>query len=75
MHLGGKALFVRQGRAVFGGENFAGQPFESVVGHGRILFGAQDKADGRVLASKRPVLARVVQVQVHLPGVGVGELA
>jgi hypothetical protein len=37
--------------------------------------GAEDQAHGRVLAVLRPVLAGVVEVKVHLSGVGMGELA
>jgi hypothetical protein len=38
-------------------------------------FAGQDDADRWILALVGPVLAGVVDVQVHLAGVGVGELA
>ena len=40
---------------------------------GVALLAAQDQADRVALPSLRQVLFRVIQVQVHLPGVGVGE--
>ena len=51
------------------------QAFQRVVCFGRTFFGAQDQADRRILAGLHPVLARVVQIEVHLSGVGVAELA
>lgn len=38
-----------------------------------VLFRAEDESDRRVFASARPVFAGVVQVKVHLAGVGVSE--
>ena len=49
--------------------------FEGVLRHGAVLLGAEDEPHGRILASERPVLTGVVQVEVHLAGVGVRELA
>ena len=40
-----------------------------------VLLGTQDEPDWWVLVGQRPVLPRVVEVEVHLPCVGVGELA
>jgi hypothetical protein len=72
---GGQRLFVGKGRAVFGSEDFVGQVFQGVVDDGEVLLGAEDDADGWVLAGVGPVFAGVVEVEVHLAGVGVGELA
>jgi hypothetical protein len=52
-----------------------GQPFEGILRDCLVLGGAQDQADRRVLAVDGPVLARVVEVEMHLAGVGVGERA
>ena len=68
-------MFLRQGGAVFGGENLVWQAMERVLGDGMVLLGAQDEPDGRILVGQRPVFTRVVQVQMHLPGVGVREAA
>jgi len=43
------------------------------VGHSVILGGAEDETDSGVFVRPRPVLARVLDVQVHLPRVGVCE--
>lgn len=40
-----------------------------------IFVGAEDQADRRILFGVRPVLARVIEIEVHLSGVGVRELA
>ena len=61
--------------AVLGGEHLVGQRVQGVMDEGVVLLGAEDQADGRVLVGLGPVLLGVTQVDVHLAGVGVGELA
>jgi cation transporter-like permease len=75
LHLGGELRLVRKCRPVLRGHDLVGEILERVVGHGRILFRTQDESDRWVFAGHGPVLARVVQVQVHLSRVGVRELA
>ena len=51
------------------------QSFERVAGDGFVFLRTQDQSDRRILAVVRPVFPSVVQIQVHLTGVSVGELA
>jgi hypothetical protein len=68
-------LLIWQGKLVFPRQDFVREPFEHVSRDGIILLRAQDKTDWRVFFRMRPMLARVVEVKVHLPGIGVGKLA
>lgn len=52
-----------------------GEVVERVMRLGRALLRTQDEANGRILAGLDPVLARVIQVEVHLAGIGVAEAA
>jgi hypothetical protein len=45
------------------------------VSDGFILLGAQNQANWGILAREHPMLARVVEVQMHLPGVRMRERA
>jgi len=72
---GGEEFFVGECEFVFGGEDFGGEAFERVFCDGGVFLRAEEEADRRVLIGIGPVLARVVQIHVHLPGVGVGEFA
>lgn len=69
----GDELFVWKDSLILSGEHFVGEIVERVVGLCCSLFGAQNKSDWRVLAGLHPVLAGIVQVEVHLPSVGVTE--
>lgn len=40
---------------------------------GRTFLGAQDQTDRRILPRPHPVLARVVRIEMHLPGVRIAE--
>ena len=71
----GESLFVRQNGLVFRSEDFVGKVVQCVMGLGSTLFGAEDQADWRVLAGLCPVLAGVVEVEMHLASVGIAELA
>src|SRR5581483_9940669 len=66
---------IRQSQPVFGSESFVGQTFEGVFGNSGIFFGTEDQSDRRVFIQICPVLPGVVQVQVHLAGVRMGELS
>ena len=48
---------------------------ERIAGDGFVFLRTQNQPDRRILAVLHPVLSSVVQIQVHLTGVGVGELA
>jgi len=67
--------FVWQDGLVLGGENLVGQVIEGVMRLCCALLGAKDQTDGRVFARLGPVLAGIVEVEVHLAGIGVAELA
>src|SRR5205085_3802530 len=67
IQLGGEHVFVGQGRAVLRGQHFIRQSFKCVACDRLILFSTQDQPDRRILITPRPVLTRVVEVQVHLP--------
>jgi hypothetical protein len=43
------------------------------VGDSGVVFGTEDQADRRVFIWICPMLARVIQVEIHLSGVGVSE--
>ena len=68
-------LLVRQHCSVLRGEDLVGKVVESVTGEGFVLLGAENQAYGRVLALTGLVVGGVVQVDMLLPGVGVGEAA
>ena len=68
-----QGFFRRKRQSVFGGGDFVVEAGQSIAGGGVIFLGAEDEADGRVFARARPVFAGVVQIQMHLAGVGVGD--
>ena len=47
--------------------------FVRVASDRAVFFRAQDEADGWILAVERPMLAGVVEVEMHLPGIGMRE--
>src|SRR6266436_4985879 len=57
------------------GENFIWQAFQGVFRNGVVLFRAKDQANRRVFVRLRPIFASVVEIEVHLAGIGMGELA
>ena len=69
-----RGALVRQRRLYSAASTLFGSP-RGRSGRPLVLLGAEDEADRRVLVGVRPVLAGVVEVEVHLPGVGVRELA
>jgi hypothetical protein len=40
-----------------------------------IMFGTKDQANGRVFLSIGPMFSSIVQIEIHLPGVGMSELS
>ncbi len=53
--------------------DLAGQSFQSIPRQSMAFVNAQDQAHRRVLVVKRPVLLRIVAVQVHLAYIGMGQ--
>ena len=68
-------FFVGKNGSIFRGENFIGQSVQCVTRDGFVSLTAKDQADWRIFTGMRPMFARVVEVHVHLAGVGVRELA
>jgi len=66
-------LFIRQDCFVFGCENLVREIVEGVVGFCGTSLGTQDQANWRVFAGFHPMPAGVVEVHMHLPGVGIAE--
>ncbi len=73
LNFAGEGFFVREFEAVFGGEDFVGEIVEGVFGDGGVFVGAENEADGWIFAGFHPMFAGVVEVKVHLAGIGVGE--
>ncbi len=69
----GDEFFIWKDSLILGGEHLVGEIVECVVSLCRSLFGAHDESDWRVLAGFHPVLAGIVQIEVHLPSVRVTE--
>src|SRR3546814_20911468 len=51
------------------------QAFQRIARQGVPLVRTQDQAHGRIFLGKRPMLFRVVAIQVHLAYVGMGQRA
>jgi hypothetical protein len=64
-----------QSEAVFRRHNLVSQVIESIVGDSRIFLRAEDKADRRIFIGQCQMLRRIVDIQIHLPGVRVSKLA
>jgi hypothetical protein len=71
----GDKIFVWKDSLILRSENLVGEIVECVVSLCCSLFGAQNESDWRVLAGLHPVLAGVVQIEVHLPSVRVTEFS
>ena len=74
-NLFGKVLFVWEGCTVLRSHDLVGQAIKSIMGHGLVFVSAEDQSHGRVFIFQGPVLPGVVEVEVHLARIGVGELA
>jgi hypothetical protein len=73
LDLSDERALLGEHRPLLGGKHLVRETLESVASNGAVLLGAQDEAHGWVLAREHPVLAGVVQVEVHLASVRVGE--
>ena len=67
--------FVGQGNAIFRRHDLLGQPIQSVLGKCIVLLGTENQPHGWVHILKPLMLPGIVQVDVRLAGVGVGEAA
>ena len=74
LDLGGEALLVGQGKLVFASKNLVRQSLERVPRDRVVLFRAQNQSDWWVLVRLCPMFAGIVQVEMHLTGIGVREL-
>jgi hypothetical protein len=71
---GGDQSLVGESGPILGGKDFVRKSFERVADD-RILFrGAEDQTNRWVLAGDHPVLSGIVEVQVHLARISVGEV-
>src|SRR5450759_4054543 len=68
-------FLIWQRQLVFASENVVGEPLECVFRDSIVLFRAKNQPDRRVLVRLRPVFAHVVEVKMHLTGIGMRELA
>jgi hypothetical protein len=67
--------FVGKGKLILSCEHGIPEALESVMCNGAVLFGTENQADRRVLIGQGPMFASIVQIEIHLSGIGVGELA
>ncbi len=70
---GAELLGARQRDEVTGDEEFLAETGGSVFDLGLVLVTAEHDADRRLVTVSHHVLLEIIQVEVHLPGVGVGE--
>ena len=75
LDLFGDELFIGQNGSVFGGEYFVRQSIQRVTRDRFIFLAAKNETDRRIFVAACPMFARVVEIHVHLAGVGVGEPA
>jgi len=73
LNLLGDELFIGQDRAVFGCQDFVRQSIKRVTRDRFVFLTAEDEADRRIFALAHPMFARVIQIHVHLSGIGVSE--
>jgi hypothetical protein len=62
-------LFFGEDSLILGREHLVGEIIERVAGLCSSLFGAKNESDGGVLAGLHPVLAGIVQIEVHLASI------
>ena len=68
-------LGLGQRQLVFPREHFVGQSLQRIFRERIVGFGTENETDRRIFPFVGPMLFRVVQVHVHLPGVRVREFA
>src|SRR4030095_9157192 len=68
-------FFVGKNGSIFRGENFIGQSVQRVTRDGFVSLAAKDQTDWRIFTLSCPMFTRVVQIHMHLPRIGVSELA
>ncbi len=67
-------FFSWQGELVFSRQHLVSQNSQRVVSDSRVVFRAEDQADRGVFLGVCPMFAGVIQIKIHLSGVGVCEL-
>lgn len=65
--------FLRKHRRIFCSEHFVGQVVEGISSFGCALSRAEDETHRRIFSFLQPVLAGIIQIKVHLSGVGIDE--
>ena len=60
---------------VLSSQHCVAKALQSVVCDRSVSLGTQDETNRRVLIRQAPMLARIVQVKIHLSSIGVGKLA
>ena len=58
---------------IFCSENLVGEVVERIVGFGRTLARTKNQTDRRIFAFLHPVLAGVIEIEVHLSGIRISE--
>lgn len=66
-------LLIGQHCLIFGRENLVRQVVERVMRFSRPLLCAQDQANRRVFSRLHSVLTGIVQIEMHLPCIGIAE--
>jgi hypothetical protein len=71
----GEFLLAGQSELGLAGQYLVMQISERVVSDGFVLLRAKDQSQGWVLIGQRPVLAGVVQIEIHPSGIGMREFS
>src|ERR1700689_3386116 len=69
-----QTAFVWKRELVLSREHSIPQALQSIVRDRAVLFRTENQADRRILIRECPVLTSIVQIEIHLSGVGVSEL-
>ena len=75
LEFSGQSRFIWQLGSVLRCQNFVGEIVERIFDDGMVFFGAENHADRRIFARNGPVFCGIVQVEVHLTSVCMGEFA
>jgi hypothetical protein len=67
--------FVGKRKLVFSRQHGIPKAPKGIAGDRAVLFGTENEADRRILIRQGPMFASIVQVEIHLSGIGVRELA
>src|SRR5436190_4173009 len=70
-----ETFLIWKGKLVFARQNLVRQSLQGVLRDGVVLFCAKNKSNRRVLVRLSPMLARIVEIKMHLAGIGVRKLS